>query len=89
MMDQTVTNGDTGTDGAVKDDSTKEKTPEDPREKLTKKYHNVARRYHQIDGDELLEMYLTALTTSFDPHTSYMSPRRNWRAGSASVRRPQ
>ena len=30
---------------------------------------------HQTDGDELLEMYLNAFTTSFDPHTDYMSPR--------------
>ena len=29
---------------------------------------------HQIDGDELLEIYLNAFTTSFDPHTDYMSP---------------
>ena len=29
---------------------------------------------HQTDGDELLEMYLSALTMSFDPHTTYMSP---------------
>lgn len=29
---------------------------------------------HQTDGDELLEMFLTSLTTSFDPHTTYMSP---------------
>ena len=27
----------------------------------------------RYDSDELLEIYLTALTTSFDPHTSYMS----------------
>ena len=27
----------------------------------------------QTDHDELLEMYLTALTTSYDPHTTYMS----------------
>ena len=29
---------------------------------------------HQTDNDELLEMYLTSLTTSYDPHTTYMSP---------------
>ena len=29
---------------------------------------------HQIDSDELLEMYLNAFTMSFDPHTDYMSP---------------
>ncbi len=28
----------------------------------------------QTDSDELLEMYLTAITTSIDPHTTYMSP---------------
>ena len=27
----------------------------------------------QTDHDELLEIYLTALTTSYDPHTTYMS----------------
>jgi carboxyl-terminal processing protease len=43
------------------------------REKLKTHYHGFAKRMHQISGDELLEMYLTALTTSFDPHTSYMS----------------
>ena len=29
---------------------------------------------HQTDNDELLEMYLSALTLSFDPHSSYMAP---------------
>ncbi len=62
-------------DKSPSDDKTaaEEKAPEDPREKLSKRYHNTARRMHQYDSDELLEMYLTALTTSFDPHTSYMS----------------
>ncbi|MBX7167213.1 MAG: carboxy terminal-processing peptidase [Pirellulales bacterium] len=45
-----------------------------PVEKLTRRYKSLARRMHQIDSSELLEMYLTALTTSYDPHTSYMSP---------------
>ncbi len=44
------------------------------REKLERRYHSFAKRMHQIDGEELLEMYLTSLTTSFDPHTAYMSP---------------
>ncbi len=43
-------------------------------DKLTRRYHSFEKRMHQIDGDELLEMYLTALTTGFDPHTTYMSP---------------
>ena len=28
----------------------------------------------QFDNNELLEMFLTSITTSYDPHTSYMSP---------------
>ncbi len=44
------------------------------REKLWKRYHNFARRMKQFDNYELLEMFLTSVTTSYDPHTSYMSP---------------
>lgn len=42
--------------------------------KLSRRYHNFAKRMHQTGSDELLEMYLTAMTTSYDPHTNYMSP---------------
>ncbi len=45
-----------------------------PQEKLSRKYHSLLKRWRQTDNNELLEMYLTALTTSYDPHTSYMSP---------------
>jgi carboxyl-terminal processing protease len=44
------------------------------REKLARRYHSFSKRMHQIDNDELLEMYLNAFTTAFDPHTDYMSP---------------
>ena len=43
-------------------------------EKLQKRYHGFAKRMKQTDSDELLEMFVTALTTGFDPHTTYMSP---------------
>ena len=62
-----------------KDDEPEEDTGEedeegeDPIEKISKRYKNLARRWHQTDGDELLELYLTAMTMSFDPHTTYMS----------------
>jgi len=46
------------------------------REKLSKRYQGFARRMKQFDNDELLEMYLSAITSSFDPHTTYMSPGR-------------
>jgi carboxyl-terminal processing protease len=41
--------------------------------KLRRRYSSLAKRMHQIDNDELLEMYITAMTSSFDPHTTYMS----------------
>lgn len=47
------------------------------RKRLTNRYHGFAKRMHQLDGDELLELFLTAVTSGFDPHTSYMS-RRNY-----------
>jgi len=43
-------------------------------EKLRSRYQSRFRRAHQIDREELLEIYLTAMTTAFDPHTVYMSP---------------
>jgi carboxyl-terminal processing protease len=44
-------------------------------DKLYKRYHSFAKRMHQTDGSELLEMYLNSFTTSYDPHSDYMSPR--------------
>ena len=51
------------------------KSEEEAKERLTRRYHSFAKRLEQTDHNELLEMYLTALTTGFDPHTSYMSPK--------------
>ncbi len=47
---------------------------EDPRERLKRRYHSFARRMHQTDSNELLEMYLSAITNGFDPHSTYMAP---------------
>jgi carboxyl-terminal processing protease len=42
--------------------------------KLRKRYDSIRKSWHQTDNDELLERYLSAMTTGFDPHSSYMSP---------------
>lgn len=42
--------------------------------KLKRRYSRFQRRMAQTDSDELLEIYLTAFTTAYDPHTTYMSP---------------
>ena len=55
-------------------DKAEKKEGQEARDKLTRRYHSFAKRMHQTNSDELLELYLNAFTTSFDPHTDYMSP---------------
>ncbi len=47
---------------------------EEPTERLKRRYNSYAKRMHQFSSDDLLEMYLSAITTAYDPHTTYMSP---------------
>jgi carboxyl-terminal processing protease len=52
-----------------------EETPlDEAKDKLRRRYRSFAKRMHQMTADELLEIYLSSLTSSFDPHTSFMSP---------------
>ncbi|HXT58805.1 MAG TPA: carboxy terminal-processing peptidase [Pirellulales bacterium] len=55
-------------------DEKPKKPPEDPVKRLARRYHSFAKRMHQTDHNELLEMYLTSLTTAYDPHSTYMAP---------------
>lgn len=60
----------------AKSDDGKNKTvkkKDDPKDRLRKRYSSFARRMHQIDAEDIVERYITAITTSFDPHTSYLS----------------
>jgi carboxyl-terminal processing protease len=52
-----------------------EKTPHDEAvDKLLRRYRSFGKRMRGMSADELLEIYLTSLTASLDPHTTYMSP---------------
>lgn len=51
------------------------KTDEEIRKQLHSRYRTQQRNRDQMDVYELLEIYLTAITTSLDPHTTYMAPR--------------
>ncbi|MBP88198.1 MAG: tail-specific protease [Planctomycetaceae bacterium] len=44
------------------------------RRKIGRRYQSLKKRWGQTDSDELLERFLTAVTSSYDPHTTYMSP---------------
>jgi carboxyl-terminal processing protease len=55
--------------------TTDKETPADQTlDRLHKRYRAIDKRWDQTSNDELLEMFLTAVTMSFDPHSSYMSP---------------
>jgi carboxyl-terminal processing protease len=43
--------------------------------KWTIRYRDRNRMSHQIDSNELLEIYLTSLTKTFDPHSSYLGAK--------------
>lgn len=49
------------------------KEMEEAKTKLRKRYDSVRKRWFETDDDELLELYLTSMTSAFDPHSSYMS----------------
>jgi len=43
--------------------------------KWTIRYRDRNRQAHQIDTSDLLQVYLTNLTKTFDPHSAYMGPK--------------
>lgn len=47
---------------------------DEARQRLHRRYNSLLKQMQQTKSDELLEMFLTAVTTSYDPHTTYMSP---------------
>jgi len=69
---------DTGdTDGETDEESksVKKKEKKDPKEVLRKRYRSFARRMHQTSAEEVIEMFVSAVTNAFDPHTTYMSSK--------------
>jgi len=47
---------------------------EDIRQRLRRRYQFLAKTMHQTDSNELLELFLSSITSSFDPHSNYMAP---------------
>lgn len=44
------------------------------KKRLKRRFIFYNKRMHQTSNDDLLEMFLTAFSNSYDPHSSYMSP---------------
>ncbi len=55
------------------------------KQRILKRYRNQIDAWARTDSDEVLETYLNALTTSFDPHSDYMSAS-TWEDFSISMR---
>src|SRR5262249_28755856 len=47
----------------------------DSRDRLHKRYKNIKRVMTQMESEDILEMYLSAVASCFDPHSVYMSAR--------------
>lgn len=56
------------------DSDSKDEDKTDPIKRLHRRYRNTLLQVSQYDTGDQLEMYLTALASVFDPHSSYMSP---------------
>ena len=52
----------------------KSKTADDPLATVTKRYDRLVKNLDDYDNEEISQMYLTALASLYDPHSSYMSP---------------
>jgi carboxyl-terminal processing protease len=55
----------------LRDDET---VGEEARDLLRRRYQRYARRFKGYDNDDLLEAFLTSVTSAFDPHSTYMAP---------------
>ena len=52
-----------------------DKTAEEAQELLIKRYRNQLKRVEQLNATDLFSSFANAVTSIYDPHTDYMSPR--------------
>ncbi|MBV7434251.1 carboxy terminal-processing peptidase [Cardiobacteriaceae bacterium TAE3-ERU3] len=52
-----------------------DKSEEEAVETLTKRYKSANKRLGQTTSDDVFDIFLNVITTRFDPHTNYLSPR--------------
>ncbi|MEZ5529080.1 MAG: carboxy terminal-processing peptidase [Porticoccaceae bacterium] len=52
-----------------------DKEPKAARELLIKRYSNLLKQLEQRDSEDIFQVFMNALATLYDPHTTYMSPR--------------
>ncbi len=52
-----------------------DKTPEEIKDKLSKRYKASMRRMAQTESSDVFRYFMTAVTQTVEPHTAYFSPR--------------
>ncbi len=53
------------------------KTQEEAIEKLSRRYQNQLNQMEQIKSEDVFQVYMNAVTQTYDPHTTYFSPRKS------------
>ncbi len=53
------------------------KTEEEAVKKLSRRYHNQLNQIDQIKSEDVFQAYINAVTQTYDPHTTYFSPRKS------------
>jgi carboxyl-terminal processing protease len=51
------------------------KSMEEVTDTLSKRYHNQLKRIKQTTSEDVFQVFMEALSSSYDPHTQYFSPR--------------
>jgi carboxyl-terminal processing protease len=51
------------------------KTADEIKTTLKKRYEGINKRSHQLNSNDVYQLFINAFATSIDPHTSYLSPR--------------
>ncbi|HSN73192.1 MAG TPA: PDZ domain-containing protein, partial [Steroidobacteraceae bacterium] len=54
-----------------------EKTWEEAKDVLAKRYERVLKRTEQVTSDDVFEIFMNSFAHVFDPHSSYFSPRNS------------
>ncbi|MDR9467125.1 carboxy terminal-processing peptidase [Marinospirillum sp.] len=54
-----------------------EQSAEEARDLLVRRYENRLNRLKQTNNDDIFQSFMNAFTTSVDPHTNYLTPRRS------------
>lgn len=49
------------------------KTPDTPEQKVLKRYHRILESLNQSDEEDVTNYFLSAVATSYDPHSEYLS----------------